>query len=339
MQHLRLDMTPYVRGPATGIGRVANESAKSIEKYLGQEFKIQRLTRTEGQNLKTLGLVERLMGKTNAIFYSFEHRIPPALRSIKILTVHDCWTLWPNKWQESSFQRRQAKLLARAIKRADQIVVPTTWVKEELLHWDSSLKNKVALIPWGPTIEQPSENPWKPSADKFFLVVGVFEHRKNHALIVKALKKISTPQNFVFVGSKGFGAEEIIRNLESLRPKHSIKIKFETSESELLALYKTASALILPSHEEGFGLPALEAMSLGCPVILSGIAPLEEIAGQAALYVDPKGDGESLVARMTEVLIKTVSETCSERGFERSKKFSWDHFGQKVAELIRRFIS
>ena len=174
----------------------------------------------------------------------------------------------------------------------------------------------------------------------FFLFVGSRKRYKNFRLLLQAFSKLKDiKENFEIIcfGGGKFLKEEIDYMIElSLNPT---KIKnIQGSDKILVSLYKQAVALIYPSIYEGFGLPIIEAMSCGCPVISSNSSSLPEVYGTAALSFE-NNSVENLTYCITKISTdKTLRDLLIDKGFQRSKEFSWKKCAKETASVYKTLI-
>lgn len=350
---VKLDLSPFVRGPYTGTGLVAFHTAQAVEALQkarpSSDFTVNFVSREKAQMLRDFkieksGLLGRLFGSRREVYHCFEMKLPQALFSHRVLTIHDLWTLDKNPYQSADFQKKQSSKILRAIDRADWIVTATRSVQDQLLKRFPEFNNRSSTIHWAPTellggedaAVEPAVAEIVEAALKtpFVLMVATLESRKNHALFCRALKKIPDLK-VVLLGGRGFGAEQALEAMATL-PNEVVHFE-KLSTNSLAALYRAALVTVLPSFDEGFGLPALEAMKHRSPVILSSIAPFREIAGSAALFVDPFGDGEDLAAHIKN--IREVSEFRQEyveRGLAQVANYSWERVGREHLALYSK---
>ena len=174
--------------------------------------------------------------------------------------------------------------------------------------------------------------------NNFLFYVGVLEKRKNIKRLIEAFlsvySKIKIP--LVLAGSLGFGSEEFRHYLENKKYKSKIIYLGYVNNIEKLVLMKTARAFVFPSLKEGFGLPVLEAMALGTPVLTSNTSSLPEVCGNAALYVNPLK-----VSEIAEGLVEiTTNETLNSKliftGIEKAKNFSFKAFKNKLKRVLMK---
>lgn len=281
---LSLDLTPWVRGPHTGVGLAAWRSFQALREAGGDVRALHR-TRTRVDGLASMKAWDRLAGDPGEIFHSFELKLPPRIRSRRVLSVHDCWTLFPNEFQSPEFQRRQRHKLVKALRRAHRILTPTEVVRQQLIRWDANLESRVGVVGWGPLVaEKARANSM--AIRPYILVVATIEKRKNHALLCRALERVAGVE-LVLVGREGFGGEEGREAIKRLSRSVVVHRFEEIDEERLAGLYQGALAVALTSWDEGFGMPVVEGQALGKPLLLSDIPPLREVGGRGALYFDP----------------------------------------------------
>lgn len=168
---------------------------------------------------------------------------------------------------------------------------------------------------------------------KFLFFVGTLEPRKNIVRIVKAYDQVKDKlgADFVLAGKKGWQWEEIFDTIKRLGLDKRVHYLRYISNLDLPLLYQSASLLVFPSLYEGFGLPVLEAMAAGCPVVTSRVSSLPEVAGQAAVLVDPN---------RTEDIVRGISEAwqrrkeLAEAGKIQAGKFSWEKTAGRILEIL-----
>ena len=168
----------------------------------------------------------------------------------------------------------------------------------------------------------------------FVLSVGTLQPRKNHATLIKAfeLALMDSDYNLVLAGGKGWSYEEVYDLVRSRGLQHRVLFPGFVADEDLSALYSSADVMVFPSLYEGFGLPVLESMACGVPVLASNISCLPEVAGSAALFVDPR-DVEAMSAAMLKLVSNMdLRENLRKRGFERVEQFSWQ---SSAANLLR----
>ena len=164
------------------------------------------------------------------------------------------------------------------------------------------------------------------------------EPRKNIEGLLRAYAQAAPriPHQLLLVGATGWGMETLPQLLASLGLGDRVRqLGYVTDPAHLPAFYAAADAFFFPSHYEGFGLPVLEAMTRGCPVITSRTSSLPEVAGDAARYVDP-ANVEAMAEALCEVALDdTLRAAMRERGLTQSRKFSWATAAAQTLDLYR----
>jgi glycosyltransferase involved in cell wall biosynthesis len=171
---------------------------------------------------------------------------------------------------------------------------------------------------------------------EYLLFVGTLEPRKNLPLVIKALANIKEKIPVVLVGWKGWGNDMWWQKAKEAGVADQIFTLGYIDEESLACLYSGAMALVFPSVYEGFGLPLLEAMACGCPVICSEAASLPEVAGDAAIYINPK-DETDLADAITRMVFDTqIRDDFRKKGFQRARHFSWERAAKETLAVFRR---
>jgi glycosyltransferase involved in cell wall biosynthesis len=172
----------------------------------------------------------------------------------------------------------------------------------------------------------------------YILFVGTLQPRKNIVRLVEAFSKIKQDVQLVIVGKKGWLYEEILEAPKKFGVENRVKFLDSVTDEELPDFYKHAVCFVLPSLYEGFGLPILEAMKYGCPVITSNISSLPEAGGDSALYVDPLSVED--IAKNLELIInpsadgEELRKKLIKKGYEQVKKFSWEKTARETLKAL-----
>jgi glycosyltransferase involved in cell wall biosynthesis len=174
--------------------------------------------------------------------------------------------------------------------------------------------------------------------DNFIMYVGSLSPRKNIVRLLKAFSCICTkvPHNLILTSSKSWKDSSVYRAIHQLNLGNRIKKLGYVGHKDMPALYNLADACVYPSLYEGFGLPVLEAMQCGCPVVASNITSIPEVAGDAAILVDPF-DTKAIADAIYQVLTDyKLREKLIQSGHQQAKKFSWNRCAKIILETIRR---
>jgi len=169
--------------------------------------------------------------------------------------------------------------------------------------------------------------------EKVILHVGAIQRRKNIARLVDAFESVDGEWRLVLAGASGYGAAEILARIGAARSRDRISVLGYVPPSELAAWYARAMIFAFPSLDEGFGMPVLEAMAAGTPVIASNRAALPEVAGDAAWLVNPEAAGE-----LSEAIVQLARDPArraelSRRGLQRAAQFTWAQAVEKTWQV------
>ncbi len=177
----------------------------------------------------------------------------------------------------------------------------------------------------------------------YFLYVGTLEPRKNLVRLIKAFDMVlrKTPGNvqLVLAGGKGWKYEEILDEIRKLNLHDSVRQLGYVPDEDLPGLIRGARAMVYPSLYEGFGLPPLEAMAVGTPVLTSNTSSLPEVVGEAAVMVDPE-DVEAMAVAMERLWTdETWRESLSMKGYQQAQQFNWDRSARETMDLYHRLLA
>lgn len=228
-----------------------------------------------------------------------------------------------------------------------RVMVNTEFIKDQAMEFLDIPEESIDVIPLAPSanyyrIERQRNRPDRVKAltmKDYILYVGTVEPRKNLKVLIKAFKEIRKRYDLslVIAGRFGWLYDDIIRYPEELGIKDVVFTGYLDEES-LLYLYNYASVFVYPSLYEGFGLPPLEAMACGTPVIISGIPSLIEVAGDAAIAFDSV-DHEGLAVAIDRVLSsESLRFEMIQRGFEKVNKYSWSKVATLTIETYKRAL-
>lgn len=258
-----------------------------------------------------------------------------------IITCHD---LIP--WTYSGNRSYRWKCIMKGLQKADHIITVSNYSKEEIrknLEYPSEkihvIYNAVDNNTYSPAGEIPDLKAYNIEDDtKIILYVGSEQPRKNIPLLIKAfsiLKKRIPNAKLIKIG-RHQALKERQKNLKLINDLHlggDIILIDYVDESDIPKYYRAADVFVFPSLYEGFGLPPLEAMACGCPVISSNTTSLPEVVGDAGILLPPN-DLNSLVSAMEEVLINdSLREDLSKKGLENSKRFSWERSAKETFKI------
>ena len=282
-----------------------------------------------------------------ALFHGMNQRLPRRSYPVSVVTIHDLFPLTSTEYSTPSFQKRFTEILQDAVSRADRIIAVSNATREQLLQHTNASDGRIRVIHHG-VDPVPAASPEEQRAfrtqvlglaeeEKFFLNVGAIQIRKNISNIVLAAAQLPG-YRLVLAGGDGYGAEAIHALIEKEGMGGRVIRLGHASPETLRLLYATATALVFPSFEEGFGMPVLEAMSCGLPVITSNCSAMPEVAGDAAVCVDPR-NCEQIAAAMRHIAEDAaLAAALRERGRERAATFSWEKCARETWNVYQEAL-
>lgn len=275
--------------------------------------------------------IDRLV-KNLDLFHAWDWQQPPKGKLKIITTIHD---LTPLKFSSSHHQKTitvQKRRLNHVVAEADAIICDSNATRDDvikLLKLDPQKLHTVYLAAGSEFSPIPNRQvqqiQQKYKLNKYILSVGTQEPRKNLKNTIKAFEILNEPDyTLVIAGKFGWG--------EKAKPQANIKVLGFVPQSDLPALFAGAQCFVYPSLYEGFGLPVLEAMSCGCPVVTSDKGSLKEIAENAAILVNPQKPQSIAAAIKTAI---SSSEQLTKLGFKQAQKFSWEKTARATLKVYK----
>ena len=278
------------------------------------------------------------------LFWSPAHRLPSLLpaRVARVVTVHDLvWkhageTMRPmSRWLDSI-------LMPEAVRLADRVITVSGHTAEDLLREMPSARGKVSPIPLGTSFLAPAASRESLTSlgltEPYFLFVGTLEPRKNLTRLLEAFARLPDSLRngavLAIAGGKGWGGVDVATIAERFGIGDRVRVLGYVDDSQLATLYAHALFLAMPSLYEGFGLPLLEAMSHGTPVLTSNCASMPEVAGDAGVLVDPC-DVDSVAHGLSELLSHDARRNalaCLAKTHAAS--FSWDRAAEDTLRIF-----
>lgn len=235
------------------------------------------------------------------------------------------------------------------LKYARHILTISEFIRQEIIEEFKVPESMVSSVPLAP---DPLFSPSTPDAvasvrqkyrlpTNYLLFVSSLEPRKNIALLIDALAAAKTDIPLVLVGWHGWGHKAWLKKIETTLLKNSIILTGHVPDQDLKAVYTGATALVYPSLYEGFGLPLLEAMACGCPVICSNTASMPEVAGDAALFIDPYNRdnmGSDSLAHAIDTMVHDTElrQDFICKGMARAGLFTWEKTARQTMAIFQR---
>jgi glycosyltransferase involved in cell wall biosynthesis len=321
----------------TGDETYVQNLLRRLPALAGDEFRFAALTRRPDlvpdgveavevparfQELRMLWGVQRALRRLRPALAHFQHAVPPRWRGPMVVTVHDL-----------SFERTATAMGRRdramfkvvvpwSVGRARQVIAVSERTKRDLVELYHVPEERIAVTPHG---IDPAFTPGDDGAHDYLLFVGAIQERKNPLAALDAAQAVGMPLVVAGPEREPALARELARRGADLRGY--------VEKDELARLYRGAAALVLPSRYEGFGLPVLEAMACGTPVVANPDPALKEVAGEAALYAEP-AELAGAIRRAIEERGRLVAA-----GFTRAAAFSWDETARLTLEAYRKALA
>lgn len=279
------------------------------------------------------------------VTHFFNYIVPPGVHGKTVVTVHD---MVLRAYPETMRTRTRILLetgLRKSMQRADCIVTDSNFSKTEIAKYYPEYAEKVKVVPCGVDTKR-----FAPATEEeiarvkaahnlpgtYFLYLGTLEPRKNLVRLIHAYAYLRQQHPdapaLVLAGGKGWQYESIFAAADTPELREHIIFPSYIPSGDMAAVYSGALAFVFPSLYEGFGMPPLEAMACGCPVLTSNAASLPEAVGNAAVLCNPMK--KKAIAHGMEMLMTddALREKLRQRGFRRAKEMSWEN----AAEMLHR---
>lgn len=359
-----------------GIARYAESLARALLTYHGQEHKfslfynrdrqVKPLAGLEGIPTRTIyagykpwrmavwlgqlaGIDFNRLLSDAELFHATEHLLMPLRDIPTVLTVHDLiYHLFPAYHKRLNYWYLNVAM-PLFVRRADALITISESSKRDLVRIYHVPEEKITVIyeaaspNFGPV---PTEHVAEVKAryglpERYLLALGTIEPRKNLIRLVEALRSLRQKDralSLVIVGSRGWLYQGFFQHLEKLDVPKAVLLSGYVPDADLPAVISGAAAYVLASFYEGFGLPILEAMACGTPVVCSNTSSMPELGGDAACYFDPYNT-ESMVAAIATVLEDgNLRAEMRERGLAQAARFSWQRTAKETLAVYERAL-
>jgi glycosyltransferase involved in cell wall biosynthesis len=304
-------------------------------------YRPHRFLRSFGENLPPNARRRLLSGIPRAdVFHALNQRVDASSGHATpiVATFHDLFVM-AGEYSTPEFRARFTAQAREAAERSDVIIAVSAFTAsqvEQLLGVDPA---RIRVVPHGVRIPTPipaSRSDGGAAREPMVLSVGAIQRRKNTARLVKAFERLPQGWRLSLAGAPdGYRAAEELRTVEESPRRLDIDVLGYVPEAQLDDLYRRASIFAFPSLDEGFGLPVLEAMAHGVPVVTSNRSALPEVAGGAALLVDPL-DSDAIASALLRLASDPgLSEDLGRQGRERARQFTWESAVERTWAVYR----
>ena len=289
--------------------------------------------------------VDRLLGGVD-VYHATNYFLPPTQRARRVLSIYDLAFLSRPEFCSPKVVGPFSRSVRRFVHKADLVIAASENTKQDVVNLLQAPPEKVRVI-YGAAGEgvkaAPRDEAVTLLAERFglegpfFLFVGTLEPRKNVVGAIRSYLRVADdlPHRLVLLGNLGWNADEIQRELAKPENAGRIVQPGPVADADLSLFYSASEALVFPSHCEGFGLPALEAMACGCPVIASNTTSLPEVCGEAALYRPPEDEEGWADAMRRVVSDPALRSRMIGEGYAQAGRFSWRRCAQQTLEAYR----
>ncbi|MEO8098832.1 MAG: glycosyltransferase family 1 protein [Acidobacteriota bacterium] len=283
-------------------------------------YRPHRLLPSWGESLPSNAHRRLLSGAPRAdLFHALNQRVDAPGKRV-VSTFHDLFVM-TGDYSTPEFRQRFTVQAREAAQRSDLIIAVSRFTAgqvEALLHVEPS---RIRVIPHGVDPAAASTA----AREQIVLSVGAIQRRKNTARLVQAFEALPAGWKLILAGAAdGFGAAEALAAVDASSRASDIEVRGYVSDQELESLYTRAAIFAFPSLDEGFGMPVLDAMARGVPVVTANRSAMPEVAGGAAVLVDPESV-EAIAHALRSLAIDEASrENLAQRGRARALQFPWD---------------
>ena len=308
------------------------------------KFQVTSKKFTVAEQLRLAKNITRL--KPDLVHFTMPNQ--PAFLTLKrVTTIHDLTPMRLRNLSGNSIGYKLKSyifswLVRRVARQSEALITASQYVKDDITQFTRVNDSKIAITQEAADIIEESSKQIADLADKkFIFYTGRAQPHKNLAALIKAFEKIHTQHKDVFLvlaGKHDRSYEKIVGLASRSKAKDNIIFTGFVSDAELKWLYENARAYVFPSLSEGFGLPGLEAMVHGCPVVSSNATCLPEVYGDAAVYFDPT-DPQDIADNILEVISDSkLRDELIDKGHEQAAKFSWRRMAEQTLEVYKQVL-
>jgi glycosyltransferase involved in cell wall biosynthesis len=296
--------------------------------------------------------VEAFVGRVQ-LYHATDFTLPPTLPGTPtLLTVHDLSFVRAPETTTPVLKAYLDRVVPRSVRRADHVLADSQATKDDLVELYGTRPDKITVLLGGvnpefapvmdPHVRRAVRQRYALPGNPYIFSIGTVQPRKNYARLIEALAALGSEcgdVHLVIAGGRGWLDAPIYRAVGDLHLTERVHFIGFARDDDLPALYSEAVCLAYPSLYEGIGLPVLEAMACGIPVVASNISSMPEVAGEAALLIDPYD-----VAALAEALRRLLTDEALRadlvsRGFRQVADFTWTRAARQLIEVYRQLSS
>jgi glycosyltransferase involved in cell wall biosynthesis len=281
--------------------------------------------------------VEVITGRVT-LYHATDFVLPPTLPNTRtLLTVHDLSFVRVPEATSPNLRAYLDAVVPRSVRRADHILADSAATKADLIELYDTSPEKITVLLSGvdarfsrvddTETRRAVRAKYRIPPRPYILSVGTVQPRKNYERLIQALERLRTDEHdvdVVIAGGRGWLEDPIYDTIRSTGMNDHVHLIGFADDGDLPALYSEAACVAVPSLYEGFGIPVLEGMACGSPVVTANVSSLPEVAGDAALTITPT-DLDELSDALNRLLSdSTLRAQLIQRGYERVKQFTWE---------------
>ncbi|HYO83277.1 MAG TPA: glycosyltransferase family 1 protein [Bryobacteraceae bacterium] len=336
LRPVAIDATYAVGPELSGVGIYSRELIEALRRRVG----VRLYYRPHRWRHAMAGVQRGVFGERwmlpwhRGLFHGLNQRLPKLRFRAAVCTFHDLFVLTA-EYSAPEFRQRFAAQAREAARKADVVVCVSAFTAGQVHELLGVPRERLRVVHHGVRKLQVPDAVREPVV----LTTGAIQARKNTLRLVKAFSVLPPPWRLVLAGSPGgYGAQDVLDAVANSPVRSRIEIAGYVSDGKLASLYARASIFAFVSLDEGFGMPVLEAMAAGVPVIASNTSAIPEICGDAAVYVDPHRE-ESVAAELVRVAAaEALREDLRTKGFSRASGFTWDRAADQTLAAYRELL-
>jgi len=268
------------------------------------------------------------------LFHGLNQRLPARRWPLQVATFHDLFVM-THAYSTPEFRARFTAQARHAAQNADLLIAVSQFTARELQRLVDIDRRRIRVVPHGVVLPASLSS----VRQNLVLSVGALQKRKNTLRLVRAFASLPPDWRLVLAGGRGYGAEEILAEIGRSPRRAQIEVAGHVSAARLADLYQHAAIFGFPSLDEGFGMPILDAMAHGIPVLSSNRSAMPEVCGDAAILVDPENQEELTHALVTLASDASLRASLAARGRERARQFSWERAVESTWSVYRELLS
>ncbi|HYG75050.1 MAG TPA: glycosyltransferase family 1 protein [Planctomycetota bacterium] len=344
----------YIRRMIAAFGRTGQGHEFTLVTRASRLKNLFHIPAAPAVNFSTKIMIERLhpiFARSIDVFHGLDSRLPGTwMKARTVVTIHDVFSaLQSTEFADAEFREMKRKRYLDLTERADRIICVSESVKRDVQQTLNPDPAKLLVVyeAGGEGFSRRAPDEINHTRQKhglarpYLIFVGSVNKRKNVPAMIRAFaaaSKATGELDFAIAGRIGFGGEQIREAISQSGVADRVKLLGYVPDEDVPALYSGAEALLFTTLYEGFGIPALEAMACGCPVIGANVGSLPEIIGDAGVLADPASIDS--IASAIETLLTDSSRRAAlrERGFERARQFSWDSAAEKCLSIYQELL-